>query len=252
MKQTLGTMFIAAALATALAGCGAIGAAPADGAQGDGAAPAGAPANPGQAGNGRMGPGVMGQVVSVDGSTLVLQNQRGQDQSTVNVALVDSTEILKQVAIQIGQVPVGELVSATGSQDGDVFTATWVQVGQAAGMGPGGARPDGAPPQGDAPPQGGDQSNDRQPPADGGPGQGRGDRVAGTVTQVSDDTITIKTSSDATVQVRLADGAQILQQVAGARADLMPGTQVMVTGDQTDSTVNASRIVIVPVMTQPQ
>jgi hypothetical protein len=217
-----------------------------------------APANNGQ---GRVGPGVSGQVTAINGNTLTVQDQRQQSAITVN--LTDSTQVFKQATIDIAKVPVGETISAFGSQDGDVFTATQVRIGAAgSGLGgrgqggPNGGQGGGQPPaDGTAQPGGG--PNGGQPPADGTAQPGRGfggGGVFGTVESVSGDTITVKTANGETVKVRLAQDGRITQQVAGTRADITVGVQVSVigdaTGEQNGTTVTATQVNIVPLAQQ--
>jgi hypothetical protein len=60
--------------------------------------------------------------------------------------------------------------------------------------------------------------------------------------------MTVKSATGSTVQVRLATDGQIVQQVAGTRADITAGAQIMVIGERNDTAVTAVRINIVPTM----
>jgi preprotein translocase subunit YajC len=252
MKRTIKRMIIAGGIAVTLTGCG-VGASNAGASNGAAvlassgnppdanAQPGAAPANNGQA---PFGPGISGKVTSVNGDTLTVQDQR--QQSTVTVKLTDSTQVFKRTSIALSSVPTGETVSAFGVQDGDVFTATRVTVGATAGQG--GFGPGGAGQPGGTPPAGGNggqpQGGQRQASGTAQPGRGPGGRIFGTVEQVSADALTVKTASGTTMQVRLATDGQVTQQVAGTKADITTGSQIMVmsTGQQGDTTVTATRV----------
>ena len=195
-----------------------------------------------------MSPGVTGKVISVDGSKITVEDQR--QQSTVTVTLTDSTQVFKQTTIDLANVPAGESISAVGNQEGDVFTATQVQIGTAGG--PGGNDPGGRGQQGGTPQQGDNAPDGGQAPPEGTgqPGRGLGGRLFGTVEQVSGDAIMVKTTDDSTVQVRLATDGKVIQQVAATSADITAGVQVSVMGEQNDTTITAARINIVPATSQ--
>lgn len=209
---------------------------------------AGAPA--GRGGNQRRGmPGVFGKVVSVNGSTITIQDQRQQNTTTVD--LTDSTRIFKQTSIDLAKVPVGQSISAVGTKDGDVFTATQVRIGMVGGAGMrGGNGPGGA---GRPQPNGTAQPGQGRPQPNGTPqaGRGPGNRLFGVVDQVSGDTITVKTGDGSTTQLKLAANGQVTQQVAGTSADITANEQVAVMGQQNGTTVTASQVDILPAMMQP-
>jgi hypothetical protein len=220
----------------------------------------------------------MGQVVSIDGTTLVVKGQ-GEQGTDITVTLNENTKYTKQATLDIASVPTGETVTAMGTQDGDVFTATQVRVGAVTEMvGPNGTPQAGTPggdqqgqgaPGGDqqgqgAPSDAGQQGgNGGTPPAggqpdsgqqgQGGPGGGnRGQRLSGTVESVADGVLTVKTSDGTTVQVHLAENGQVTQQVDATQADITVGAQVMVVGEQSDSAVTATQVSIMPAATQQQ
>jgi hypothetical protein len=221
----------------------------------------------------------MGQVVSIDGTTMVVKGQ-GDQGTDITVTLNESTKITKQSTMDIASVPTGETVTAMGVQEGDVFTATQVRVGATADTGAG---PNGTP-QADGTPQAGGPGGDQQgapngTPQAGGPGgdqqgqqggtppsggqgdaaqqggqgqRGGGQRISGTVEAVADGVLSIKTSDGATVQVHLAENGQVTQQVAGTQADITVGAQVMVVGAQTDSAVTATQVNVMPATAKQQ
>lgn len=82
-----------------------------------------------------------------------------------------------------------------------------------------------------------------QSSAPGGFGSGRGG-MAGTVSAVSGDTVTLGTRDGQTVTVRLvADGA-VHKQVDGSLADIKPGDTIVATGQQSGDTFEATSIQI--------
>ncbi len=265
MRRTVKQLVIAGGVIVTLAGCG-VSASNAD-APNTGAPNTGAPpASNGQAAQaalspGAFAPGVSGKVLSVEGNTITVQDMR--QQGTLTVTLTESTQVFKRTSIDLASVSVSETVSAIGAQGGDVFTATQVTVGATGGqvvlggMGqPGGNGQQGGSPQG-APPAGGNAQNGGQPQggaAQGGQtqpggapqaGRGPGGRLIGAVAQVTGDTITVKTADGATVQVRLASNGQITRQVAGTAADITAGAQIIAMGQQSGTTLTATRVEVV-------
>lgn len=77
-------------------------------------------------------------------------------------------------------------------------------------------------------------------------GQGgfRGGGVAGTVSAVSGDTITVTTRNGQTMKVRLAAGGTIRKQVDGQLSDITPGEQIIAIGTQNGDTFQATNIQI--------
>jgi hypothetical protein len=217
----------------------------------------------------------MGEVVSIDGTTIVVKGQ-GDQGADITVTLNDSTKISKQTTVDIASVPVGESVTAMGVQEGNVFTATQIRVGATTDVGgpggrgaggtpqaggPGADQQGGTPPAGDASQQGGGPSGTNQqggtPPAGGADQQGqaggnRGQRISGTVEAVADGTLTVKTADGTSILVHLAENGQVTQQVDGAQADITVGAQVMVVGAQMDSAVTATQISVMPATTKQQ
>jgi hypothetical protein len=79
----------------------------------------------GQAGAGR-GQGVSGTVSAVSGNTITITTRNGQ---TTNVQLAADGKVRKQVDGQLSDVTVGAQVVALGTQSGDTFQATSIQLG---------------------------------------------------------------------------------------------------------------------------
>lgn len=301
MKRLIGKLIVTSGVVVALAGCGSSASsgstqpnsapttaaatttwttAPDSSGQGAPADATGQPAPAGSqqapAGNGQGGQGVMGQVVSIDGTTMVVKGQ-GDQGTDITVTLNESTKITKQTTVDIASVPAGETVTAMGVQDGGVFTATQVRIGAStdAGVGPNGTpqaggpggdqqgAPNGTPQaggpggdqqgqQGGTPPSGG-QGDAAQQGGQGSQGpRGGGQRISGTVESVADGVLTVKIADGTSIQVHLAENGQVTQQVAGTQADITVGAQVMVVGAQTDSAVTATQVSVMPASAKQQ
>jgi hypothetical protein len=91
----------------------------------------------GQAGGGFRGGGAVGMVSEVSGNTITITTRNGQ---TMKVELAANGTVRKQVDGQLSDITVGEQVVATGTQNGDTFQATSIQVGGFGGGGQGGGR----------------------------------------------------------------------------------------------------------------
>jgi hypothetical protein len=94
----------------------------------------------GQAGDlvgGSRGPGgITGTVSAVSGNTITITTRNGQ---TTNVQLAADGKVRKQVDGQLSDVTVGAQVVAFGTQSGDTFQASSIQLGGFGG-GQGGER----------------------------------------------------------------------------------------------------------------
>ena len=262
MKRTIGKIIVGGGLVLALAACGAntqagsttgnaapaVSNAPTAAANSDSSAttppaaangaPSGAPGANGQRGM----PGVMGTVVAVNGSTLTLQNQRQQGTTTVD--LTSSTQIFKQATVDIASITTGKQISAVGSLDGGVFMATQIRIGMAGGAGMGMMGGNGRNGAGNGPGAGQAPNGTAQT------GRGRGNRLFGTIDQISGDTITVKAMDGTTTQVKLASNGQITEQVAGATTDITANERIAVVGQENGTTITASQINILPAMMQ--
>lgn len=104
----------------------------------------------------RSFPGANGLIGSISGKTIQVQ---GTDAQTA-VTYADSTAITKTTTIALDSVKAGDCVTATGTEEGGVFTASSVRVsapvdGSCSATGPDGAgRGQGGPPGGGTPPSG--------------------------------------------------------------------------------------------------
>ena len=92
----------------------------------------------GQAGGFRgQGGGRAGTVSAVSGNTITITTRNGQ---SAKVQLAADGKVRKQVDGQLSDITVGEQVVAIGTQSGDTFQATSVQIGGGFGGGFGGGR----------------------------------------------------------------------------------------------------------------
>jgi hypothetical protein len=90
----------------------------------------------GQGGQGGFrGGGLAGTVSSVSGNTITLTTRAGQ---TTAVQLAADGTVRKQVDAQLSDITPGEQIMAFGTQNGDTFQATSIQIGQSGGGGNGG------------------------------------------------------------------------------------------------------------------
>lgn len=79
--------------------------------------------------------GASGTVASVSGNTVTITTRSGQNM-TINLAA--STTVRKLADGQVSDIQQGEQITAFGTQNGDTFDATSIQIGQL-----GGGRPQG-------------------------------------------------------------------------------------------------------------
>ena len=91
-----------------------------------------------------QGGGVAGTVSAVSGNTITITTRNGQ---TTNVQLAADGKVRKQVDGQLSDVTVGAQVVAIGTQSGDTFQATSIQLGGFGGGFGGGRNPQATPTQ---------------------------------------------------------------------------------------------------------
>ena len=264
---------IAVVTALALAGCGP------SSASGNAGAPAGGstPAPTGTAGGGAGGqrqPGVNGLIAAVTGSTMQVQTRTDQTAVTWN----DSTTFTTTASATLADVTVGTCVtvlepasggsatSGSGSAPATSMTAASVDVrpavnGQCAGFGGPGGGP-GGPGAGATPPTGAPTGSAT---TGSGAGRGGGDGrrvVAGQVTAVSGDTITVQetmrprgtdtgtataTPTTATVTVTTNASTTYTAQKAAAASDVVVGECASALGKADDTgAVTATSISLRP------
>jgi hypothetical protein len=226
MIRRLGISMVTFALAAGLVACGQSAAAPIGN---TGAAAATPPAGRGGRGGGG-GPNVFGTVQTINGSTLTVQNQR--DSSTVTVQLDSSTTIRKQVQGALSDAKAGDNIFAVGQESNGVLQARQIQLGAGFGGGPG---------------NGQGQANGRAAsgtPGPGGAAGGNATSVRGTVDSVSTDTVTVKTNTGTSEQVRLAANGRVIEQSTATAADIKQGDLVIATGQQQGNTLTATTVTL--------
>jgi len=76
-----------------------------------------------------------GTVSEVSGNTITITTRNGQ---TAKVQLADNGTVRKQVDGQLSDIKQGDQIVAVGTQNGDTFQATNIQIGQFGGGAPGG------------------------------------------------------------------------------------------------------------------
>jgi len=86
----------------------------------------------GQAGGGFRGGGAAGTVSEVSGNTITITTRNGQ---TMKVELAANGTVRKQVEGQLSDITTGEQIVAIGTQNGDTFQATSIQIGGQGGFG---------------------------------------------------------------------------------------------------------------------
>jgi hypothetical protein len=80
----------------------------------------------GQGGFRGQGGGTAGMVSDVSGNTITITTRNGQ---TLKVQLADNGTVRKQVDGQLSDIKAGEQIVAIGTQNGDTFQATSIQIG---------------------------------------------------------------------------------------------------------------------------
>src|SRR5689334_10284198 len=80
----------------------------------------------GQGAGGFRGGGAIGTVSAVDGNTITITTRNGQ---TMKIELASGGTVRKQVDGQISDITTGEQIVAQGTQNGDTFQATSIQIG---------------------------------------------------------------------------------------------------------------------------
>lgn len=80
----------------------------------------------GGAGGAFRGGGMAGTVSEVSGNTITMTTRNGQ---TVKVQLAADGTVRKQVDGQLSDIKAGDQIVAAGTQNGDTFAATSIQIG---------------------------------------------------------------------------------------------------------------------------
>ena len=203
--------------------------------------------------------GVIGTVTEINGNKVVVDSPMDHVQTTITVK--GDARIVRQAGAKASDIKKGDTITVSGKKNGDTLDAELVQIGDtgaADGLmlggfvvedksgAPGAPSAPGAPggsggpggqgwvinpaPPGSAPPNG-----DKPVTITPGPGQ---DMIAanlqmstGTVQDVSDGNITLRTKEGESLTVRLGSGAHVFKQEQAKLADVKTGDTVMASGE---------------------
>ena len=91
----------------------------------------------GQAGGAFRGGGAVGTVSDISGNTITITTRNGQP---MKVELAANGTVRKQADGQLSDITKGAQIVAIGTQNGDTFQATSIQIGGFGGGGQGGGR----------------------------------------------------------------------------------------------------------------
>ena len=90
-----------------------------------------------QGAGGFRGGGAVGTVSEVSGNTITITTRNGQ---AMKIELAANGTVRKQVDGQLSDITTGEQIVAMGTQNGDTFQATSIQIGGFGGGGQGGGQ----------------------------------------------------------------------------------------------------------------
>lgn len=194
-------------------------------------------------------PGTRGTIKKIDGSTLTVETSDGE---TVKVTTNDETTVTETDDGSVSDIAVGDNLLVTGTSAGSQTEAERiVDMGsEDVGDGFAGAGPRGNgqfPGNGEFPGNGqfpgGDSGNAPQNPPDGAPPNGNfTPPVMGSVTSIDDGTITLETAQGETVTVTTTSSTEVTVRRAAEVSDLAEGDTVLVIGETSGDTVEASAI----------
>ena len=189
---------------------------------------------------------VVGTIESVDGSKLTVK--REMQGTTTTIQLAAGAKIHKYVDAQLSEIEAGDILTAFGAKQGDVFQANLLRLGgddnifsapvifnSSSGQGTGDPPMSGQTPNG-----GGDKV------VMGGPGGGSAMPVTGTVETIDGQRIVLKDKDGASTSVQLADGAEIQKQTEVSPAELTAGMLIFATGTQEGDIYQATQVQILP------
>lgn len=184
----------------------------------------------------------IGIVQQVQGTTIKLLDPMSKQEKSIQLA--PNATISMQGDIKASDIQAGDEITAVGTQSGDAFQASMVQVGKTGMMG--GPVVIGGAPAGSS---GGNQlagSGGNAAPLPGG-----GSSISGTVDQAQGEKIVVKTSDGKSVTVQLASGAQIRKQLQIKPEQIETGKLVVANGTQNGSTFEASSLEVLPAPPAP-
>lgn len=175
---------------------------------------------------------VSGTIEKVDAKSMTLQAQSG----TVQVALAENTTYTKLETAAVADLKPDSSVLVMGQQEGDVLSATSVQL-----LGEGETPQAGGSP---GPGMLAGQANQAGPSGQNGV---RRSRVSGKVQSVDGQTLTVAGNDGTTTKVAIASTTTVQKSAAAAASDLKAGMNVTVVGDTAaDGTVTARAVQIMP------
>ena len=161
----------------------------------------------------RDGDHVRGTVTAINGSTIVITDERDSTTYTIDASTADFVKAERgqgPSSASITDIAVGDTIGAHGTLNGTTLEADHVMTGD---MGP----------------RGGEM------------GRGNGRGSFGTVTAVNGSTITLTTPNGETVTVDASD-ASFSKVVSGSISDVAVGENISFHGDRSDGTVTADHI----------
>lgn len=196
-----------------------------------------------QAANGSGG-ALIGIVQQVSGNQLIVNSGSG----TVTVTLETTGTVGRQDRAQLSDIHTGDTVNAIGNLQGVTMTAQLVQIGSSGATsggpmmvqlsGPLTAGASGTP----------GQQNYVQKNSDSGQGSlpSAGQPVRGKVMQVANNILTIQAADGSVVAATLDGNTVIQKQTAIPLSDIQNGDHVVVRGQQSGGSIQASNILVLP------
>jgi Cu/Ag efflux protein CusF len=185
-----------------------------------------------------------GTVQKVDGKTISVT---AQDGTVTNATVSDTTTYVKDGAITLADIKIGDTVTAVGQAGSDgAITATQVTVGavgQASALGAGGFTRQGGAGSGGASGQGATGGTGRAGAAGG--QSANVSVVTGAVQKSDGTTLTVAVEGGQLTKVTLGANGRVQQMSAGTLADVTAGSQVTIAGQAgTDGTIAATVVQI--------
>ena len=186
-------------------------------------------------------PGARGTIKSIDGSTLAVETS---DNKTVTVTTSDKTTVTQTDDGSVSDIAEGDHLLVMGTSSGSQTEAQRIVDTGSQDIGNGFGR-GGAPGSGSIPGNGSGGAGQNPPngfPSNGPNGGGFTPPVIGTVTQVADGTITLKTSQGDTVTVTTTSSTTVTVRRTAKVSDLDEGDTILVIGKTSGNTIAATSI----------
>ncbi len=192
---------------------------------------------PNEKGQMMMKPAIIGSVTAVSGNTITITGRQTPGNNGTSTFSVDATNavVFKNKATStVSGITAGDMVFIQGTVNGTNVTATTIRDNiQGVGFGGG---PRGMEDKGERGPRNGSSTL----PAMVGNGQ---PLVAGKVTAISGNTVTITTGNNVTYTVDATSAKVMLGKNVGSLSDVTVGSEVIVQGAVTGTSVSASTII---------